>query len=110
MPWSVAIILWYMGLRDQLQASFLGLGIGLSGQSETKTCAAGRVVAGPQAAAMRFHDGAADPKSHTGPVRLSGEERIEDLVRLLRRKSHASVPDRNLNLLVVCFLRFEDEL
>ena len=44
---------------------------------------------------MRFHDGAADPKSHAGAVRLGGKERIEDLIRLLRGQTHAGIADRH---------------
>src|SRR3981189_2187516 len=54
------------------------------GQNEVKTCAARRVVGGPQAAVMRCNDGTADRQSQTGPVNLRGEKRIENLVRLLR--------------------------
>jgi hypothetical protein len=32
---------------------------------------------------MRFDDGAADAKSHAGPVGLGSKEGIEDLLRLL---------------------------
>jgi hypothetical protein len=31
---------------------------------------------------MGFNDGAADPKTHAGAMKLRGKERIEDLVRL----------------------------
>src|SRR2546425_6675172 len=41
-----------------------------SGKNDVKTCAARRVVGSPQAAAMRFNDGAADRQSHTGAMRL----------------------------------------
>jgi hypothetical protein len=54
-----------------------------------KAGAAGRVVGSPQAAAMRFHDGPADPKSHASAVRLRGKERIKDLVGLLTGNSKA---------------------
>src|SRR3984893_18542964 len=54
------------------------------GQNEVKTCAARRVVGGPQAAVMRCNDGTADGPSHTGPVNLRGIKRIDDLVPLLR--------------------------
>src|SRR6266481_8042325 len=60
-----------------------------------KTSATRRVVSSPQAAAVRFNDGAADPKSHTGAVSLSGKEGVEDLLRLLRGQPHAGIADRH---------------
>src|SRR5882672_4312713 len=51
-------------------------------EREIKTRAARRVARGPQPAAMRFDDRAADGQPHAGPVRLRGKERVEDLVRL----------------------------
>src|SRR6266852_5938154 len=53
-------------------------------EDEGQACATRRVIGGPQAAAMRFHDGAADGQSHPDPLKLRGKERLEDLVRLLR--------------------------
>jgi hypothetical protein len=41
-----------------------------------KTCAARRVVGGPQAAVMRCNDGTADGQSQTGSVNLRGKKRI----------------------------------
>jgi len=58
---------------------------------------------------MRFHDGAADPKSHAGAVRFGGKERIKNLVRLLRGQAHASIADRYHELLIVRSLRFDGE-
>jgi hypothetical protein len=43
-----------------------------------------RVVGCPQAAAVRFNDGTADPKPHAEAVRFGGKESIEYLVRLFR--------------------------
>src|SRR6266851_5227301 len=65
-----------------------------------KTCAARRVVGGPQAAVMRCNDGTADGQSHTGPVNLRGKKRIEDLVRLLRGQPYARIADGDDKLLV----------
>src|SRR5216684_5753318 len=75
-----------------------------------KTGAARRVVGSPQAATMRFDDGTADPKSHAGAVGLSRKERLEDLVRLLRGKSHSGIADSHHNFLVFRSLRFDSEL
>jgi len=69
------------------------------GKREVKACTTRSVVFSPQATAMRFNDGAADAKSHAGPMELGGEEGIKDLVRLLRRKSHSGIADRHQNLL-----------
>jgi len=57
---------------------------------------------------MRFDNGAADPKSHTGAVRFSGEERIEHLVRLLWGQPHPGIADRHQKLLVFRSLRVDD--
>jgi len=46
-------------------------------EGEVKASAAGRLVDRPQASTMRFDDGTADPKSHAGPLRLGGKERIK---------------------------------
>src|ERR1700682_48925 len=86
------------------------MGLGFDGESEMKTCPAGRVVGSPQAAAMRFNDGAADPKSHAGAVSLSGKEGIEDLVRLLRGQPNAGVADRHHYLLALRTPRVDGKL
>ena len=65
--------------------------LGFGRQREMETCAARRIHTSPQAAAMRFHDGAADTKSHAGAVDLGGKEGIKDLVRLLHRQPHAGM-------------------
>ncbi len=74
---------------ERLRRSFISLY--LRGQSEIKTCPTGKVVDSPQASAMRFNDGTADAKSHTGAMRLGGKEGIEDLVRLLRRQARPRI-------------------
>jgi hypothetical protein len=48
--------------------SFMDLDFG--GKGEVKACTARRVVGSPQAAAMRFHNGSADAKSHAGAMRF----------------------------------------
>src|SRR6202041_4094311 len=53
-------------LGRQLRVSFIRRGFG--GQGETKTCAAWRVVGGPQTATVRFDNRPADAKSHAGAV------------------------------------------
>ena len=83
---------------------------GLDGQRETKTCAARRIVGRPQAAAVRFHNGAADAQSHASAVSLGGKERIKDLVCLLRWKPHAGIADRDQHLTILTALRLDDEL
>ncbi len=64
----------------------------------------------PQAAAMRFNDRAADPKSHACAVSFGGKERIEDLVPVLRGKSHAGIAHGHKGLLVFSPLRLDDQL
>src|SRR6202521_1927954 len=86
------------------------MGLGFDGESEMKTCPARRVVPSPQAAAIRFNDGAADPKSHTGAVSLGGKEGIEDLVRLLRGQPYAGIADRHQDLLAVRTPRVDGKL
>jgi len=58
---------------------------------------------------MRFNDGTADPKSHAGPLRLGGKERIKDLIGLLRREPHAGIADRDHQLAVFGLLRLDGE-
>jgi hypothetical protein len=53
------------------------------GEGQVKGCAAGRVVGSPKAAAMRFDDRPADPKSHARAAPLGGKEGIKDIVLLL---------------------------
>src|ERR1700739_3532596 len=78
---------------------------GVVRQRELKNCAARRIVYCPQTAAVRFHDGAADPQSHTRAVGLGGKEGIEDLVRLLRRKAHSGIADRDQHVSILSALR-----
>jgi hypothetical protein len=80
------------------------------GKAEVKACAARRSIGSPQAAAVRFHDGTADPKAHAGAVRLGGKKGIKDLVRLLMGKSHSSIANRHHNLLVLPSLRLDGQL
>jgi hypothetical protein len=54
-------------------------------EGNVKACAALRVIGSPQAAAVRFHDGATGAKPDAGAVRLGGVEGIKDLVRVLGR-------------------------
>jgi hypothetical protein len=56
---------------------------------------------------MRLYDGAADPKSHAGPVWLGSKEGIEDLVPLLRGEPHAAISDGHHNILVFRSLRLD---
>src|SRR5580692_9534772 len=65
------------------------------GQADVKAGTTRRVVTRPQATAMRFDDGAADPKSHAGAMKFAGKKGIKDLVRLHRGQSHARVADRH---------------
>src|SRR5258708_10119694 len=88
---------------EQLRLSRVDLTSG--GQREVKACAARRVVGSPQAAAVRFDDGAADGESHTSSIRLSSKERFEDLVHLVGRQSHAGITHRHHNFLVFRPLR-----
>lgn len=98
-----AIILWYRA--GILAAGVTDVCIGFDGQSETKTSPSGRIVGGPQAAAMGLNNGAADPKSYAGAVNLGGKEGIKDLVRLLRCKPHAGIADRDLKPVAIHSLR-----
>jgi hypothetical protein len=57
---------------------------------------------------MRFDDGAADSKSHAGPVGLGSKEGIEDLLRLLWGQPHAVIADEHHKLLGFRSLRLGD--
>ncbi len=59
---------------------------------------------------MRLDDGAADGQSHAGPVTLRREERVEDLVCLLRGQPNASIADANHELLAFRSVRLDGEL
>jgi hypothetical protein len=80
-----------------------------SGQGELKSCAARRIVGSPQAAAVRFNNGAADPQSHARAVSLGGKERCKDLVRLLWWEPHAGIADRDQHLAILTALRLDGE-
>src|SRR5262245_34696892 len=56
--------------------------------------------AGPQAALVRFDDGAADRQAHTQTGRFGGEERVEDVVDERRRQARPGVAYRHLDLVV----------
>ncbi len=65
------------------------------GQGELKSCTAPGNNCRPQTTAMRLDDRPTNGQAHTGPVILGRKECFEDLVRLLRRQSHARIPDRD---------------
>jgi hypothetical protein len=66
---------------------------------------AAHLVGSPQAAAVRFNNGAADPQPHARAVSLGGKERIEELVLLLRRQPRARIADRDQHLTILAALR-----
>src|ERR1700757_2638513 len=68
-----------------------------------------RVVTSPEAATMRFGDGAADAKSHAGSMNLGSKERVEDLVRLLQGQPQAGVTDRHRQLVILSSFRYDVE-
>src|ERR1700730_19395663 len=76
-------------------------------QAEIETCAARRVVSGPQTPTMRFSNGAADGQAHTGSLNLRGKECIEDLVRLFRGQPHAGIANRDQQLTIPGLPRFD---
>ena len=71
----------------------------LDREAEVKACTAQSIVSGPQAAAVRFHDGETDGQSHA-PVKLGRKKRIEDLVRLFQRQPNTSIANRNQKVTV----------
>src|SRR5271156_2400907 len=79
------------------------------GQGEVESCAAFGGAGGPQAAPMRLNDRPTDGQAHTGPLVLGRNDRPEDLVCLLRGKSHTGIADRDQQLSVAGF-RLEGEL
>src|SRR5258706_5049302 len=79
----------------------------LVGQGETKACAVWEVVGSPQAATMRFDDGAADAKAHAGSMGLGAKEGIEDLLGMMWGQAHAAVVDGDGDFLVFCSLRLD---
>src|ERR1700682_3300576 len=58
---------------------------------------------------MGFNDGTADGQSHAGPLNFRRKERIENLVRLLRRQSHAGIAHGYEDVLVFRSLRIDIE-
>jgi hypothetical protein len=78
-----------------------------AGQGELKRCTPPGVGTGPKTSAMRFNDRTADTKSHAGAMRFGSKERVKDLIRLLRRKPHAGIADRNREMAVFGLLRAE---
>ena len=80
-----------LGVPRKPYGYLLVMSWGFDGQREIKAGAVGRIIGGRELATVGFHDGAADAKPHPCPVKLGGEERIEYLVSLLRRKSYAIV-------------------
>jgi hypothetical protein len=79
--------------------------LGFPGRVKRKLAPRRGVVSSPQAAAMRFDDGAADAKADAIVVRFGRKKRIENLVRLLRGKPNTGIADRHLKLLVFRWLR-----
>src|SRR6266404_1221415 len=78
-------------------------------QGELKRCTPTWGTCGPQAAAMRLDDRAADGQSHTSPVMLSRKKSTEYLVCLLPWQSHSGIADGDQQLTVASF-RVDDKL
>ncbi len=74
-----------------------------SGQGELKGCTAPGSAGGPQAPAVGLDDRTADGQPHTSPVIFGRKECIEDLFRLLRRKSPTGITDRDQQLSIAGF-------
>src|SRR5688572_1981620 len=53
-------------------------------------------------ALMRLYDGAGDAQSHTHAVAFCGEERLEQLLQVIRGYSGAGIADRDEGLTVRC--------
>jgi len=83
------------GMTGLSAGSFLRPG---TGKREAKSGAASRVGCGPQAAAVGLDDRPADREPHARALSLGAEERVKDLVRLLRRNAHSCIRDRNQQL------------
>src|SRR5579863_7413093 len=75
-----------------------------------ENCSARIVVHGPEPATVGLNNGSADTKPHTGAVFLGGEESIEYLAGLVRRKSDTSVFDRYQKVFIAMILGAEREL
>src|SRR6202035_4337604 len=101
---------WYEACNTGLNTVGAAVSRNFGGKGKVKACAAWRIIGNPQAAAMRFHDGAADPKSRASAVRLRGKERIKDLVRLLNRKPKAGIANRHHKFLVLSSPRLDVQL
>src|SRR5260370_23003577 len=84
--------------------------LGFGWQGETEACAARRIVGSPQTATMRFNDGAADAKSHAGPVGLGCKEGVEDLFCLLRGQPYAGIAHGEQKSLIFRSLRLDGKL
>jgi len=74
-------------------------------QSEMKTGAPPGVGVGPQTSSVCFDDGPTDWQAHTGAVSLGGEERAENLFRLLRWQSDPRITYRDQQLAILHLLR-----
>src|ERR1700736_6377279 len=81
----------------------LHMGRDRSGQGELKGCTAPGSGGGPQAPAVGLDDRTADGQPHTSPVIFGRKECIEDLFRLLWRKSPTGITDRDQQLSVAGF-------
>src|SRR5260370_23567123 len=74
-------------------------------QRELKSRAPSRVGARPQPAAMRFDDPPTDRQSHTGTLRLVGEECLENALAFVDGKPGARIAYRNQQLTILAPLR-----
>src|SRR5260370_38585692 len=72
--------------------------VDVGGQSKGKTFAARRVFGSPQAAAMRFNDGSADPKPHAGALLFGRKEGLKNLRPLLGGRPPPGIADRDPKL------------
>ena len=64
---------------------------------ERKRGAAVGIVLGPDPAAVRFHDGAADRQAHPHPAGFGGVERVENTRELVGRDTRALIPHGNVH-------------
>src|SRR5260370_7574036 len=84
--------------------------LGFGWQGETEACAARRIVGSPRTATMRFNNGAADAKSHAGPVGLGCKAGVEDLFCLLRGQPYAGIAHADPNSLIFHSLRLHGNI
>src|SRR6204780_3792843 len=49
------------------------------------------IGSGPQATTVRFHNRTANCQTHTGALRFSGKERIEDAINFVVRDAHTGI-------------------